>query len=187
MARNDSRRSALADAAIDVLAREGSRGLTHRAVDRAGGAPTGTASNYFASRAALLEAVVARIYERLQPDAATLERLAATPPSRESYAAHLRDLVRRLTADSSVTLALFEMRLEAARRPEVAALMEQTLRAGFEGDIAYTEAGGLPGGPAEIALFHYAIDGLLLDRLTVSIDPERSTDDVVDALVDGLL
>ena len=31
MARNDSRRDQLADAGITVLAREGSRGLTHRA------------------------------------------------------------------------------------------------------------------------------------------------------------
>jgi 8-oxo-dGTP pyrophosphatase MutT (NUDIX family) len=36
-------------------------------------------------------------------------------------------------------------------------------------------------------MFHYAIDGLLLDRLTTSIDPDTSTDDVVAALVEGLL
>ena len=38
-----------------------------------------------------------------------------------------------------------------------------------------------------IALFHYALDGLLLDRLTAPIDPETSTDEIVDALVEGLL
>ena len=31
----------------------------------------------------------------------------------------------------------------------------------------------LPSGRAEIALLHYALDGRLLDRLPVSIDPER--------------
>ena len=45
----------------------------------------------------------------------------------------------------------------------------------------------LPGEAFDIALFHYAIDGLILDRLTVPIDPETSTDAVVDAFVDGLL
>lgn len=86
-----------------------------------------------------------------------------------------------------MTLAWFELRLEAARRPEVAELMGRTLTEGFRADVAYNEAAGLPGGAAEIALFHYALDGLLLDRLTVSIDPETATDEVLDALVDGLL
>jgi hypothetical protein len=45
----------------------------------------------------------------------------------------------------------------------------------------------LPGGAAEVALFHYAIDGLLFDRLTTSIDPATPTDEVVDRLVAGLL
>jgi hypothetical protein len=60
-------------------------------------------------------------------------------------------------------------------------------REAFAGDVAFNEAAGLPGGTFEIALFHYAIDGLLFDRLTTSIDPGTSTDAVVDALVEGLL
>ena len=39
-----------------------------------------------------------------------------------------RDIVRRLTEQRDVTLALFELRLESARRPEVAALMGDWLR-----------------------------------------------------------
>jgi DNA-binding transcriptional regulator YbjK len=50
MARNDERRRELADAGLAVLARDGARGLTHRAVDSAAGAPAGTASNYFRTR-----------------------------------------------------------------------------------------------------------------------------------------
>jgi hypothetical protein len=53
--------------------------------------------------------------------------------------------------------------------------------------VAFNRAARLPGGASEIALFHYAIDGLMLDRLTVSIDPETATDDVVSVLVDRLL
>ncbi len=187
MARNDERRAELADAGLAVLAREGARGLTHRGVDREAGAPAGTTSNYFRSRAELLEGLVRRITERFTPDPAVLERARRRSPDRASFAAHLRDIVRRLTADPTVTLAWFELRLEAARRPEVAELMGAVLRDGFAGDVAYNEAAGLPGGAREIALFHYAVDGLLLDRLTVSIDPDTPTDDVVAALVDGLL
>ena len=187
MARNDERRAELADAGLTVLASEGARGLTHRSVDRAAGAPAGTTSNYFRSRADLLGGLVRRIGERFAPDPEVVAELGSAPPDRASYAAHLRDIVRRLSAEPQVTLAWFELRLEAARRPEVAALMGEVLSTGFAGDVAYNEAAGLPGGPREIALFHYAIDGLVLDRLTVSVDPDTSTDDVVEALVAGLL
>lgn len=46
---------------------------------------------------------------------------------------------------------------------------------------------GLPGGHREIALFHYAIEGLVFDRLTSPIDPATPTDEIVDALVEALL
>ena len=99
----------------------------------------------------------------------------------------MRDIVRRLTGNREVALALFELRLEAARRPEVAELMGDWLRAGFQADIDFHVSAGLPGGATEIALFHYALDGLLLDRLTVSIDPDMPTDAIVEVLVDRLL
>lgn len=65
MVKNDSRRRTIADAGLTVLAREGSRGLTHRAVDIAAQVPTGTTSNYFRSRDVLIEGLVERIGERL--------------------------------------------------------------------------------------------------------------------------
>ncbi|WP_121257865.1 TetR/AcrR family transcriptional regulator [Nocardioides ferulae] len=187
MARNEERRRALADAGLTVLAREGSRGLTHRAVDSTAGVPPGTCSNYFRSRAALLEGLTRRIYERLAPDPADLERLAGRAPDRDLFADYVRDIVRRLTTEREVTLALFELRLEAARRPEVAAILAEQQRAGFRADVEFNESAGLPGGAAEIALFHYALDGLVLDRLTAPIDPDTTTDRVVDQLVARLL
>ena len=65
MVRNDERRSALADAGIRVLADEGARGLTHRAVDAAAGTPRGTASNYFPSRDELIAALTAVGVEKI--------------------------------------------------------------------------------------------------------------------------
>jgi DNA-binding transcriptional regulator YbjK len=187
MARNEERRHELADAGLTVLAREGARGLTHRAVDTEAGVPVGTTSNYFRSRAQLLEGLVTRIGERLTPDPEVLATLGSRPPSRALFADYMRDIVRRLTGNREVTLALFELRLEAARRPEMAELIGTWLRAGFEADVEFNAAAGLPGGAAEVALFHYALDGLLLDRLTSSIDPTTSTDAVIDSLVDRLL
>lgn len=187
MAKNDSRRRQLADAGLAVLAQEGSRGLTHRAVDAVAGVPTGTTSNYFRSRHALIEGLVERIGERLAPTDEDLRRRESEQPGPALFADYVRDIVRRLTTDRDVTLALFELRLEAARRPEVAAVLGAWQRAGFDADVAFNTGAGLPGGRREIALFHYAIDGLLLDRLTTPIDPDSSTDDAIDALVAGLL
>jgi hypothetical protein len=34
------------------------------------------------------------------------------------------------------------------------------------------------------ALFHYAVDGLLFDRLTLPIEPDVPTDEIVQAFVD---
>lgn len=187
VARNNARRRALADAGLALLAGEGARGLTHRAVDARAGVPAGTTSNYFRSRDDLLHGLVARIGERLAPRPDDLERRGGQPPSPELFADYLRDIVRRLSTEREVTLALFELRLEAARRPEVAELLGTWLRLGFAADVEFNAAAGLPGGAREIALFHYAVDGLLLDRLTTSIDAATPTDDVVDALVAGLL
>ncbi|HEV6955242.1 MAG TPA: TetR/AcrR family transcriptional regulator [Promicromonospora sp.] len=187
MVTNSARRAALADAGIAVLAREGARGLTHRAIDTEAGVPTGTTSNYFRSRDTLVAGLFERIGQRLAPSAEDLASRAGRTPGRALFAEYLRDIVRRLTAEPDVTRALFELRLDSARRPELAAVLAPWLRAGFDADVAFNQQAGLPGGRREIALFHYAIDGLLLDRLTTPIDPDLPVDDVIDALVAGLL
>jgi AcrR family transcriptional regulator len=178
MPKNDERRQALLDAAIRVLARQGARGLTHRAVDAEATVPMGTTSNYFRLRDTLVAQIFSRISERLRPDPKVHEQLANRRPSRALFGAYVRDIVARLTAERDVTLALFELRLESSRNEVVARRLGEWLRAGFAADIAFTEAARLPAGAREIALFHYALDGLLLDRLTLSIDPNTNTDEV---------
>lgn len=187
MARNDERRQLLADAGLNLLAQEGARGLTHRGVDRVAGVPLGTTSNYFRTREALISALVVRIGERLTPSTEDLTARAGRPADRELFADYLRDIVRRLMQNREVTLALIELRLESSRRPEIAALLADWRRRAFTADVAFNTDAGLPGGPEEIALFHYAIDGLILDRLTTPLLPESSTDEAIDALVTGLL
>ena len=58
------RRTAILDGALEVLAEQGMRGLTHRAVDAAAGLPPGSTSYYFRSRAALVTGCVQRLLER---------------------------------------------------------------------------------------------------------------------------
>ena len=113
MARNAERRTLLADAAVRVLAQQGSRGLTHRAIDTEAGVPKGTTSNYFASRDEVIDAILLRISERLQPDPDIHADLAQRPLGVELFTEYLRDIVHRLTGDRDAAIALFELRLEA--------------------------------------------------------------------------
>lgn len=187
IATNTERRTQLLDAAISLLADRGARGLTFRAVDDVAGVPVGTASNYFNDRGELIAQVFERITVRLTPDTETLARLGERQPSAELFGDYMRDIVSRLTTERDVTLSLFELRLEASRSPEVASLVRRWQRDGFAADVDFHTDARLPGGRDHVALFHYAIDGLILDRLTEPIDPATPTDHVIDLLVDGLL
>lgn len=185
--RNPERRIVLADAGLRILAAAGGRGLTHRAVDREAGVPSGTTSNYFRTRQELVGALAERIYQRLAPDPERVEQLGDQAATVESSVDHIRYIVERLYGQRDITLALFELRLEAARNPEVAEILTPHLREGFAVDVEFNRQAGLPGESFEIALLHYAIDGLLFDRLTTTIDPETSTDAIVTALVERLV
>src|SRR5512133_616737 len=74
-----SRRAEIADAAISTLARDGMRGLTHRAVDRTAGLPEGSASYYFRTRQALLQATVERLAELTSADILASAALMDSP------------------------------------------------------------------------------------------------------------
>lgn len=187
MARNPERRTHLADTAVRVLAHQGSRGLTHRTIDVEAKVPKGTASNYFATRDEIIDAIVARIGERLSPDPRVHAELAKRSPGIELFTDYLRDIVRRLMAEPDVTIALFELRLEATRRPHVAEVLARWRRDGLAADIEFNTSMGLPGEAADISLFHYAIDGLVLDRLTVPLDEDADVDALVETLVHRIL
>ena len=187
MARNAERRTLIADAAVRVLAQQGSRGLTHRAIDTEAEVPKGTTSNYFASRDEVIDAILLRISERLQPDPDIHADLAQRPPGVELFTEYLRDIIHRLTGDRDAAIALFELRLEATRRPHVAEALTAWRQAGLQADIEFNEKMGLPGRPADITLFHYALDGLLLDQLTVPVDETANPDEVVSVLAHRLL
>ncbi|GAA1121027.1 TetR/AcrR family transcriptional regulator [Arthrobacter flavus] len=167
MTRNPGRRKDLSDAAVRVLARQGSRGLTHRALDDEAQLPRGTASNFFATKDDVIDAILARIGERLAPDPDVHASLAARQPGRELFAAYMKDIFQRLTSDRAAALALFELRLEATRRGHVEEAIRAWLHRGLADDVAFNARMGLPGGKQEVILFHYAINGFILGLPTV--------------------
>jgi len=124
------RRTAIADAAISVLATGGMRGFTHRAVDRTAGLSEGSTSYYFRTRLALLHATLARMAELDTEDIGELPDFAG-PVDRDALAELLTSLALRwLTEARERTLARYELTLEATRRPDLRAEMSR-FGAGF--------------------------------------------------------
>ncbi|MFF8608517.1 TetR/AcrR family transcriptional regulator [Streptomyces sp. NPDC015346] len=184
MARNPERRTALLDAAIEVLADEGARGLTFRAVDARAGVPTGTASNYFADRDQLLSQVADQIFVRLTPEAGSLETALRPEPSRELVVELMRWVARRMAAERTCYLGLFELRLEAARRPELRTQLTKVLRADLDENIRLHLASGMPGDADTVRLLYFALTGLLLDHFTVpGLHDERALDTLIETVV----
>lgn len=178
MVANPERRAEITDAALEVLGANGSRGLTHRAVDRSAGVPLGTTVNYFPSRAGLLLAMAHRIFDRLAPEPDRVAELASLPPERATveYAAYATE---RLLANSALALALVELRLEATRHPEVRRALEPFLRQGFSDDVSFHVDQGLPGGRPAVLVTHHLVMGVVLDVLTVPLDSRQSPVDEV--------
>jgi DNA-binding transcriptional regulator YbjK len=188
MRQNPARRAALLDAAIEVLAREGARGLTFRAVDAEAQVPVGTASNYFSSRDELLTQVGHRYYERLEPDAAVLDAALAGPRDRDRVTELMRDIVERVAGFRSGYLALLELRLESTRRPELRELLSKRIRADLDFNIRNHEESGLPGDATTVVVLYLALNWLILDRLTLpDIFPEEQFDDLVTEVVERIL
>ncbi|MEV6878020.1 TetR family transcriptional regulator [Amycolatopsis sp. NPDC051128] len=185
--RNPERRAALLDASIDVLAREGARGLTFRAVDQQAGVPAGTASNYFASRDDLLRQAGERVYERLTDEAVLADGLAG-PRDRARLTELMHGLVDRVAAFPTGFLALLELRLEAARRPELREVLTARIRADVELNVAYHEKSGLPGDGTMVVLLWLALNWLIMERLTLpGLLTDQQRRELVTALVDRLL
>lgn len=186
--RNDERRAALVDGAIEVLARDGARGLTFRAVDVEAGVPAGTASNYFANRTDLFRQVAQRIHVRMGPSEEEELVAAQEPPTREVATAQLQALFGRILADRTGYQALLELRLEATRQPELRELLTATIRANHEQDVARHAASGMPGDRTTVLLLYLAISGLVVEHLTLpDMLAPRTPDDVIAELVQVLM
>jgi DNA-binding transcriptional regulator YbjK len=99
----------IADAALQLLAREGARGLTHRAVDAELSLPLGSTSYYYRTRSALLLAAAQRL---LTLDAAEAESISLDLSG-------LASLLGRWVspAGRARSLARMELLLAAARDP----------------------------------------------------------------------
>ncbi|WP_282693942.1 TetR family transcriptional regulator C-terminal domain-containing protein [Streptomyces sp. CC208A] len=169
------RRTHLADAALDVLADEGIRGLTHRAVDRQAAMPPGTTSAYFRTRAALLTALVTRLVHLDQTELQTMaEHL---PPLRtvEELVDGIELLTRhRLTGEGRRrSLARYACAVESVRDPELREILVPRENAGREAVRQFLAAHGVTDVENRTDTLLACIDGLVFDRLASSGEVPR--------------
>lgn len=192
----DQRRRELCDAAIQLLAEDGAKGLSHLKVDAHAGVPDGTTSFYFRTRSALLRAVADRMVEL---DLATLQAVADSAGVGDtSSASTLAQVVIQSGEEPQLTRtkARYELTMQATRDPAMAATLERATQAftKLHHDIVVQL---LPHGaeldPAVVDDLTNVtltfINGLLLrfahgDRI---IDSPEQLDGVLSAIVAGIL
>lgn len=193
----EERRRVLCDAAIEILAEDGARGLTHRKVEQRAGLPAGTTSSYFRTREALLQGTAARVAELDVADFdavnASLQNSGTDTPA--TLSALAETVMRSATgSDFNRARARYELALQAHRDPVLRYAFEQAT-AGF---VALSEQAVIqlhPKGTPDLALVKeqaYAVttfvNGVLI-RQVIGDHHVQSADDLtrqLHALVAGI-
>jgi DNA-binding transcriptional regulator YbjK len=161
------RRRQLLDAARHVIADEGLKGLTHRAVDRRAGLPEGSCSAYWRTRNALQAALTEYVAASLLADVDGLtEQIRVCGPEDEqaSVAATL-ELFLRWLDQRELLVARLELTMAATRDPELAQLLADH-RARLIGIVEQImTAAGKEHGEARAEALVASYDGILLAAL----------------------
>jgi AcrR family transcriptional regulator len=158
-------RDALLSAVIEVVGEKGLRGVTYRAVASRAGVNHTLVTHHFGSIEGLLAATMEWAIQRSIEETG-LEKIADFD---EDFADSLLETVSK---EPELQLFQFEMLLESRRNPEVRALVER-LYANYMSTVedALRQRGLNVDNGAALAIFA-ALDGLMLQFLTIS-NPER--------------
>jgi len=163
------RRDDLVDAALQVLAQGGLKGLTHRAVDAEAGLPSGSTANIFRTRdslvRALLEEMELRDWRQLQ--AGLGNAAMRTPLSVDEAALALADATIRMVAPEQAPVTRARLTLSLVYADDV-----RRIHVRLVGALTRLLDSAGTRSPASRAVQVAAlIDGTLLHALTVSEDP----------------
>ena len=120
----EQRRRDLCDAAIELLAADGARGVTHLRVDRHAGVADGTTSFYYQTRSALLRGAIDRVVELDVAD--FTEAANAAGGEVDSLLSRLAEQAMRTAVEPerSRARARFELMMIAARDPDLSAAFD---------------------------------------------------------------
>ncbi len=154
-------------AASRVVAEQGLRGLTHRAVDREAGLSEGSCSAYYRTRRALEAGLTQYVATALAADVAALtDELTSQAPDPDRAVELTTRLFLRWLQDRDLLLTRLELSLAASRDPELAELL-----AGWRGRVvglveALIAAKGLDHSAARAEVLVAAFDGVLLGAVS---------------------
>lgn len=163
------RRTAIADAAIELLAQQGTGRLTHRAIDAALTLPNGSTSYYFRTQEALLTAAAQRLAELDEQSGEAFLAQLQTGQSLSEVVTRWLDYVAKHRL-----IARFELYLEAIRRPELQEVLIAP-RVKFEAQAVRVLSTYNIAHPQQVAqMFMYLIEGMTINRL-VQQDPLPQT------------
>lgn len=163
---SSDRRKAIAWASIELLGRDGARGLTHRAVDQNLGLPPGSTSYYFPTKEQLWNAACEALTEA--------DRLDVEARLSPEGTVDLEGLLAAWSApgDRIRTVARFEIYLAASRDEGFRAHLRPR-RALFLKLVSQTlSRGGSPDPDAEALALVARFEGLLLQRSVFGDAPD---------------
>ena len=152
------RRTLIAECAVTIIADQGPRALTHRAVDQSLKLPAGSTSYYFRTREALLEAIALYIVERSRSAFTGLLGTHIAPA--RLAAEYLDDL---LTHRRNELIARYALLLELRENPELCKLLAGSL---FSQEKAYEafQSVGVADPDSATENFLSLLEGLIFDH-----------------------
>jgi DNA-binding transcriptional regulator YbjK len=184
-----ARQAALLTAAVHVVAAQGLRGLTHRAVDREAGLPEGTCSAYMRTRVALLTGLAEFVISRFAEDITDLTSRIEEHAGEDGYAP--RETVAMLASwldHPDLLLVRMELTIEGSRQPDVGAVMQSQAERLTEVVGHAMEVGGHAHSRDRAITLISSIDGVLLRALREPADQRaRLVDDCLRLLMGALV
>jgi DNA-binding transcriptional regulator YbjK len=175
-------------AALHVIAEQGLRGLTHRAVDRAAGLPEGSCSAYLRTREALVLAVTEYVAEHVAGHVRELaEELAGRPLDDDRAVETVTRAILRWVDEREVLVARLELTIQASRDPALAKTLG-TLRKDLVDVVgSVLTARGKPHGAAAAETLVSSFDGVLIGALPRPASQRRAfVRRSIEALMAGL-
>lgn len=164
----------LLGAALRVVAEQGLKGLTHRAVDRAAGLPEGSCSAYLRTRQALVAALTSYVAEGVTGDCENLARDLATCQLEDDQAIEtVTSFFMRRLDERERLLTWMELSLASARDPELAELLADNELRLIELVASILEARGKDHSEARAATLVASFDGVLLRALPLAEGSRR--------------
>ncbi|MFI6324408.1 TetR/AcrR family transcriptional regulator [Nonomuraea sp. NPDC050556] len=164
-----ARVTALLEAAVAVVATDGLRGLTHRAVDTKAEVPPGSTSYYFRTRQALLQGIVELIAEQEQDD---IDRATLSPGmGDEPMLRQAADLLAGVLAHwlgpaRQRTKARLEIRLLATEQPELLHALGPLRERFLQQSRLMLLSMGSPAAEENAQLILAVVEGLTYDGVT---------------------